>query len=227
MAQAMISQQKRMEADLDLDRIGSEIIELLGWGGRLKQQRADQLDRNFFQDSSNTQEKLLKKEKPTSAKARTRTRTNYSATKVKARTSLFLTSISYRAYKPKDFQNRAFVIDVYSFFLQNLNPLMTDRKFDNENDRSYVKMLWQKCVPHELCRYIYLKDNYLILTQLQITFQKAYAIIKDFIRHNNKHFDLLKECLTENAKIYQQLCATLYPRFYASGNGLLVRTTNP
>ena len=50
---------------------------------------------------------------------------------------------------------------------------MTDGKSENENDRSYVKTLWQKCVPHELCRYIYLKDNYLILTQLQITFQKV------------------------------------------------------
>ena len=99
--------------------------------------------------------KNLKKEKPTAAK--TRTITHYSAKKIKA--TNFLINISDRRYKPKDFQNNVFVIDIYSFLLQNLNPLMTDRKFDNENDRSYVKMLWQKCVPHDLCRYIYLKDN--------------------------------------------------------------------
>ena len=41
----------------------------------------------------------------------------------------------------KDFQNRTFVIE-NSFLLQNLIPLMTDRKFDNESDRRYVKILW-------------------------------------------------------------------------------------
>ena len=49
---------------------------------------------------------------------------------------------------------------------------MTDRKSDNENNRNRVKMLWNKCNPQEFCRYIYLKDNYLTLTQLQITFRK-------------------------------------------------------
>ena len=78
----------------------------------------------------------------------------------------------------------------------------------------YVKMLWQKCVPHELCRYIYLKDNNLIWTQLQITFQKANVIFKDFVRHNSKHLNLLKKYLIENAKIYQHLYATLYSKFY-------------
>ena len=47
---------------------------------------------------------------------------------------IILTNTSYRHYKPKDFKNEPFVIDIYSFLLQNLNPLMTDRKFDNEND---------------------------------------------------------------------------------------------
>ena len=57
----------------------------------------------------------------------------YSTTKVKARD--FLKNISYRRYKPKNFKNEILVIDIYSFLLQNLNPLMTDRVFDNENDR--------------------------------------------------------------------------------------------
>lgn len=45
-----------------------------------------------------------------------------STTKVKARN--FLTNISYRCYKPKDFKNEAFLIDIYSLVLQNLNTLM-------------------------------------------------------------------------------------------------------
>ena len=46
-----------MEVDLDLDMIGSEMIELLGG---LKQQNADQPDQNSFYDNNNTQENLKK-----------------------------------------------------------------------------------------------------------------------------------------------------------------------
>ena len=60
MAQSMILQQKCMEVDLDLDMIGSEMIELLGG---LKQQSADQPDQNSFYDNKNTQEKSKKRKK--------------------------------------------------------------------------------------------------------------------------------------------------------------------
>ena len=127
--------------------------------------------------------------------------------------------------------------DVYSFILQNLNPLMTVESLIMKMI-GYVKMLWQKCVPHELYRYIYLKDNNLIWAHLQITFQKTNVIFKDFVRHNSKHLNPLKKYLIENAKIYQHLHATLYPKFYPRikigcylicyiGNGLIVRITNP
>ena len=43
-------------------------------------------------------------------------------------------------------------------------------------------------------------------------------IIKDFIRHNNKHLDLVKGYLTENANIYWHLYATLDLKFYSCSN---------
>ena len=52
MAQAMMSQHKSMDVDLDLDNIGLEMVELLGG---LKQQSIDQLDQNFIQDDNETQ----------------------------------------------------------------------------------------------------------------------------------------------------------------------------
>ena len=67
----------------------------------------------------------LKKKK---AAARGLARKRYSTTRIKARN--FLTNIAYRRYKKFDFNNGNFVIDVYSFLLQNLNPLMINRKFD-------------------------------------------------------------------------------------------------
>ena len=93
----------------------------------------------FSQDDND----VTKKKK---AAARALARKTYNTTKVKTRN--FLTNIDYRRYKKSDFNNGNFVIDVYSFLLQN--PLMVDRKFDNESDRQCVKMLWQKCFCNNL-----------------------------------------------------------------------------
>ena len=49
---------------------------------------------------------------------------------------------------------------------------MIDRKFDNENDRQCVKMLLQKCMQQQLTRYMFLYDNFLALTQMEINYQK-------------------------------------------------------
>ena len=69
-----------------------------------------------------------------------------------------------------------FVIDVYSFLLQNLNPLMINRKFHNKNDRQCVKMLWQKCLPQQFTLCIFLYENFLGLTHMEITYQKANTV---------------------------------------------------
>ena len=49
-----------MKVDLDLDMMGSEMIELRGG---LKQQSADQPDQNPFYGNNNTQEKSKKRKK--------------------------------------------------------------------------------------------------------------------------------------------------------------------
>ena len=55
---------------------------------------------------------------------------------------------------------------------------MLDRKFDNENDRQCIQMLWQKCLPQHLTRYNFLYDNFLALIQMEITYQKANNVVK-------------------------------------------------
>ena len=97
-----------------------------------------QQDLNFFQDKND----VPKKKKIRTAKS------SYSNTKVKARN--LLTNVSYRRYKQQDFNNASFVIDISSFLVQNFNPINLDRKFDHENERLYVRMLWDKCLPHAL-----------------------------------------------------------------------------
>ena len=123
-------------------------------------QTEDRPDQDFSQDDNNDK----KKKKA----AKTASRQRYSTTKVNARN--FLTNIAYRRYTKSDFESNNFVIDVYSFLLQNLNPLMIDRKFDNDKDRQCIKMLWQKCMSRQFCRYIFPYNNFLALTQMEITY---------------------------------------------------------
>ena len=70
------------------------------------------LNQDFSQDDTNVEKKKKK------AAARALARKRYSTTKIKAR-NLF-TNIADKIYKKSDFSNSNFVIDVYSFLLQNL-----------------------------------------------------------------------------------------------------------
>ena len=79
-------------------------------------------------------------------------------------------------------------------------------------------MLWQKCVPTQFCRYIYLKDTFLALTQMEITYQKANATVRKFVRDHPNELGLLKRYLAKNAKVMQYLYATLYPKYYSRNN---------
>ena len=69
---------------------------------------------------------------------------------------------------------------------------MIDRKFDNENERKRVKMLWQKCMSQKFARYIFLYDNFLALTQIEITYQKANSVVKQFLKEHPDKLNQLK-----------------------------------
>ena len=71
---------------------------------------------------------------------------------------------------------------MFSFLIQDLNPTMLDRKCDPDIERDDTTMLWEHCIPKQLCKFIYLKHNFTQLCQPQITFQKANDTVKDFIQ---------------------------------------------
>ena len=93
----------------------------------LMERLQSQLDPDFFQDDNDVQKR--KKTETTSTK--------FSNTKVKTRN--LLTNVSYRRYKPEDVEKTNFVIDVFSFLTQNLNPTGLDRKLEIKLEREYGK----------------------------------------------------------------------------------------
>ena len=165
MAQAMIDYQtysqysklNRVDEDKDMQTLLDTFSKEIG----------SQQDQNFFQDNKDVKKK---KTKPKSS-------SNYSDTKVKTR--ILLTNVSNRRYKQKDDANASFTIDILSSIVQNFNPISLDRKLEIENERQYIKMMWDICLLHAFTRFIYLKDNFTIFSSPNFTYQKLTILLKD------------------------------------------------
>ena len=207
MVQAVIAQ-KSSDVDTNLQKIGADMITMFRVAKKEKQTE-NRLNQDFSQDDNDVK-------KMTKVVARAPARKRYSTTKIKARN--FLTNIPYRRYKKSDFINGNFVIGGYFFLLQNLNPLMIDRKCNNENDRKCINMLWQKGLLQQFTQYIFLYDNFLTLSLMEITYQKANSVVKQFLTEYQSVFNHLKHCLAENGKVIQYLYMTLLPKYYSCNN---------
>ena len=79
-------------------------------------------------------------------------------------------------------------------------------------------MLWQKCLPQQFTRCIFLYDNLLAVAQMEITYQKANSVVKQFLREHQSQLNHLKHCLAENAKVMQYLHVTVFPKYYSHNN---------
>ena len=83
-----------------------------------------------------------------------RQRKDYSSSKVKTRN--LLTNVSCRRFKQTDFNKEKFIVNIMSFLTQNFNPINLDRKLNLEKEHDMIKFLWDKCLPHDFVRYLYL-----------------------------------------------------------------------
>ena len=141
------------------------------WNTFTEEIGGSQLDPGFFQDDNDVQKKKA-------------------TTKYKAKTRNLLTNVSYRRYKPEGVEKTSFVIDVFSFLTQNLNPTGLDRELEILLERDYVKMIWDSCVPHKFTKFIYLKENFIDLSQPHITCQKASNFVFRFFKEDTQNIDL-------------------------------------
>ena len=87
---------------------------------------------------------------------------------MKVKTRTLLTNISYVRYKSEEAGKTNFVIDVFSF-LTEFKSKSLDRKLETSLERDYVKMVWGTCVSHKFNKFVYLKDNFIELSQPHIT----------------------------------------------------------
>ena len=53
-------------------------------------------------------------------------------------------------------------------------------------------MLWDRCLPHAITRFIYSSKNYSISGDPKLTYQKVNGIVRKFVEENSNNINLLK-----------------------------------
>ena len=169
-----------------------------------------QQDQNF---SMNDNDVHFKKEK----KVRN---TEYRSTKVKARN--LLTNVGYRRFKESDFTNVSFITDILSFVLYNFNPINIERKVDTENEQKMISFLWEVCIPPSLTTYIFQHENYEIIADPKLTYQKANKTVKKWVA--NANVTDVSNIVAQNFKSIHFIYSSLYPKIYSKINSFGIKT---
>ena len=168
----------------------------------------DQQDQSFSQDNNVDHKK----------------RAAYSSTKVKARN--LLTNVGYRRFKDSDFQKTNFVIDILSFMVYNCNPTNLEIKLETEKERDMIKFLWDNCVPHEFTKYLLQQNQFNIISQTNLTYQKSNKIVLNYLHENEERLAQLKYKLMEKFNLIHYVYSVLYAKIYNRINHFGIKRKN-
>ena len=152
-------------------------------------------------------------------------RATYSSTKVKARN--LLTNVAYRRYKDSDFQKTNFVVDIISFMVYNCNPTNLEIKLETEKEREMVKFLWDTCVPIDFTKYLLQQKQFKIISQTNLTYQKANKIVLKYLEENTPDkLHQLKYKLNEKFNLIHYIYSVLYAKIYNRINQFGIKRKN-
>ena len=141
---------------------------------------------------------------------------DYSNTKVKARN--FLTNVFYRRFKQSDFMKDSFVIDLLSFLVQNCTAINLKIKLETEKKRDMVKFMWDVCIPHEFVNFMLQYKSYNIISQPNLTYQKANVIVKNYLLEDDNRINHLKYKMAEKFNLIHYIYSFLYAKIYNRTN---------
>ena len=160
-------------------------------------------------------------------------RADYSSTKVKTRN--LLTNVSYRRFKQSDFNNQSFIIEILSFsklklwnwnMVQNFNPINLDIKLEVEKETDMVKFMWDMCVPDEFVSFILKQENYNIISQPNLNYQKANNIVKAYLFEEWNRINHLKYKIAERFELIHFIYSLLFSKFYNRTNPFGIQRKN-
>ena len=75
-------------------------------------------------------------------------------------------------------------------------------------------MVWDTCVPHKFTKLIYVKDNFIELSEPLITYPKASNIVVKFVEEDVQNIGLLKSALINHLQTFQYVYSLLFPKIY-------------
>ena len=167
-----------------------------------------QLNQNIFLDD-NASNKVFEKVNSSNEKKKSA----YSSTKIKARN--ILTNLSYNRFGKQDFEKRSFIIDITTFIIQYFNLIGLDRKLETYEERKQVSFIWQKCLPADLMHFLTFRDNYVIISNQNLNFQKCYEIVCNYIERSEANFSELQRYIQTYFTEIRYVFAILFSKIYS------------
>ena len=200
---SMIQSQSRVEQEQkDMETLLSTFTESI----------EDRQNQNSSQDNNVVPKRGIKR------------KSDYSNTKVKAKN--LLTNFSYRHFKQSDFYKNSLIIDILSFMVQNFNPINLAIKLEIEKEREMVKYMWDVCVPHEFVSFMLKQNNYNIISQPNLTYQKANSLVKAYLFEDLSRINHLKCKIAERFDLIHSIYSFLYAKIYNRTNSFAIQRKN-
>ena len=148
----------------------------------------------------------------------------YSSTKVKARN--LLTNVAYRRYKNSDFNKTNFIIDILSFLVYNCNPTNLEIKLETDRERDMIKFLWDKCIPIAFTKYLMQQENFNIISQTNLTYQKSNKIVLNYLSDDPEKISQLKFKIADKFNLIHYIYSVLYAKIYNRINHFGIKRKN-
>ena len=151
-------------------------------------------------------------------------KSDYSNTKVKARN--LLTNVSYRRFKQSDFYKDSFIIDILSFLIQNFNPINLYTKLEIDKEREMIKFMWDIFVSNEFVSFMLKQNNYNMISQPNLTYQKANNVVIAYLNEDMNRISTLKYKIAERFDLIHYIYSFLYAKIYNRTNPFGIQRKN-
>ena len=110
--------------------------------------------------------------------------------------------------------------------VQNFNPINLDIKLEVEKERDMVKFIQNMCVPHEFVSFILKQENYNIISQPNLTYQKANNIVKTYLFEDWNRINHLKYKIAERFELIHFIYLFLFSKIYNRTNPFGIQRKN-
>ena len=78
----------------------------------------------------------------------------------------------------------------------------------------FFKFLWDECIPPDFAGYIYKNGSYNAISNRKLTYQKANAIVKNFIEEDVNRINFFKYKIEKSFNLIHYIYSSLFSKIY-------------